>query len=288
MEGNFVVHLPVMIGQVLDYLRVSEKGVYVDATLGLGGYSKEILSRLGAEGRLIGIDRDEDAISMARERLGNGRVTFMRASFSEISELFEPESVDGVVFDLGLSMLQLRQKGRGFSFLTDEPLDMRMDRSQPLTAEIVINTYPEGELRRILREYGEERRASSIAKEIVRKRPIKTTRELSELVERVYGRRGKIHPATKTFQAIRIEVNSELKELSLGLLSAEKVLKRGGRLVVLSYHSLEDRIVKNFMRDFQRMGRLRVLTKKPLTPSLDELRENPSARSAKMRAGEKI
>ena len=288
MEGNFVVHLPVMVGQVLEYLRVSDKGVYVDATLGLGGYSKEILSRLGAEGRLIGIDRDEDAISIARGRLGNGRVTLMRASFSEISQLLEPDSIDGVVFDLGISMLQLRQKGRGFSFLTDEPLDMRMDRSQPLTAEKVINTYPEGELRRILREYGEEKKASLIEQEIVRRRPIRTTRELSELVERVYGRRARIHPATKTFQAIRIEVNSELKELARGLSSAEKVLKKGGRLVVVSYHSLEDRIVKNFMRDSQRMGRLRVLTKKPLTPSLDEMRANPSCRSAKMRAGEKI
>lgn len=285
---NTEIHLPVMLRQVLEYLNPVEGGLYVDATVGLGGHSSEILRRLGPRGRLIGFDKDEDALRIAKERLGNSRVILHRGSFTQMLNVVGKGQAYGVFFDLGVSMLQLRQRGRGFSFLADEPLDMRMDRSRTLTAEEVVNNYPEAELRRILYEYGEERLAPKIAKWIVRNRPIRTTKELASLVQRVYGGRGRLHPATRTFQALRIEVNDELGELNSGLRAASEVLRQGGRLVVISYHSLEDRVVKNFLREQRAQGRMRLLTKKPLTPDSEEVRANPSARSAKLRAAERL
>lgn len=288
------MHIPVLLKETIEILDIKPKGIYVDATVGLGGHSEAILSMLDEDGRLIGIDRDENALRYARERLGNKRVCLKKGRFSEIEGLIGSlniKKIDGILFDLGVSMLQLRDMQRGFSFMSEERIDMRMDSSQKLSAWDVINNYPEAELERIIRDYGEEPFAKKIAKAIVsnrRKATINTCLELSEIILRACGRRGRVHPATRTFQALRIEVNKELSELSNGLISAFSVLKSGGRLCVISYHSLEDRIVKNFMRDYAKNGLMKLITKKPLTPRIEEIRANPSSRSAKLRGGEKI
>jgi 16S rRNA (cytosine1402-N4)-methyltransferase len=287
-------HVPVLLNEVVDMLGVKESGTYVDATVGLGGHAAEIVSRLGPSGRFAGMDRDEVALAAARARLGNGRVHLMQGSFSGMQEMLSSVGItkaDGFLFDLGVSMLQLRDMGKGFSFLSTERLDMRMDTEQSLSAWEVVNRYREKELERILWEYGEEPHARKIAKAVVgqRKRAaITTCAELADLVLEVYGGRGKAHPATRTFQAVRIEVNRELDELRKGLCSALGMLMPAGRFCVISYHSLEDRIVKNFIRDSARQGLLKALTKKPVTPERDEIRKNPSSRSAKLRGAEKI
>ncbi len=268
--------------------------MYVDATLGLGGHSEEILKRVGAQGRVIGIDRDEEALKMATARLNDGRLVAKKGRFSDIENLLASEGieqVDGILFDLGVSMMQLKDLGRGFSFHSAERLDMRMDKGTGISAWDVVNGYPEKELIRILREYGEERAAARIAKAIVRyreNRSVDTCDELADVVSRAVGGRGRVHPATRTFQALRIEVNGEIEELRQGLASSLRMMKKGGRLCVISYHSLEDRIVKHFIRDNVQKGALKALTKKPLSPSLDELRENPSSRSAKLRGAERL
>lgn len=294
MLAHEITHIPVLIRETLEMLNVKANGTYIDATLGLGGHAEAVLSMLGSEGRLIGIDRDENAIGYARQRLGNGRVFLKNGSFSQIEGILfsmDIREVDGILFDLGVSMLQLKDMERGFSFSSDAWLDMRMDISQELTAWDIVNKYSEKDIERILKDYGEESFARKIAKAIIvnRKRsPINTCKDLSDIVAKVYGSRGKIHPATKTFQALRIEVNKELDELTKGLASALNVLKIGGRLCVISYHSLEDRIVKNFIRDSSKSGILKILTKKPITASLNEIRANPSSRSARLRGAEKI
>lgn len=275
-------------------LNIRENGTYVDATVGLGGHAVAMLSRLGSSGRLVGIDRDEYALGYARERLGNNRVALKKGSFSELRDILlslDIHKVDGILFDLGVSMLQLRELGRGFSFLSDARLDMRMDTEQELTAWHIVNKYPEKDIDRILREYGEEPYARRIAKAVVfnrMKKKIDTCRELADIVSRACGRRGKTHPATRTFQALRIEVNREMEELKKGLASAVNMLTSGGRLCVISYHSLEDRIVKNFIREGAMEGVLTILTKKPLTPAYEGIRKNPSSRSAKLRGAEKL
>jgi 16S rRNA (cytosine1402-N4)-methyltransferase len=287
-------HLPVLSGEVIELLSPVADGTYVDATIGLGGHSEEILKSIGPEGRIIGIDRDEEALKRAGARLKDDRVKLIRGSFSEMKELVREEGVsevDGVLFDLGVSMMQLKDAGRGFSFYSEERLDMRMDTSQELSAWQVVNRYPERELTRILREYGEEYRAPKIARAILGRRNTKTIdtcAELAAVVSAVYGGRGRIHPATKTFQALRIEVNREIEELARGLEAATSMLKKGGKLCVVSYHSLEDRAVKNFIRNRAKEGALRPLSKKPLVPGPLEAKENPSARSAKLRGAEKI
>lgn len=249
---------------------------------------------IGSDGRLIGIDRDEEALLVSGERLKDQRVQLRKGSFSEMEDILLPEEagrVDGILFDLGVSMMQFRDFRRGFSFLSDEKLDMRMDKSQPLTAWDVVNGYAEKDLVRVLKDYGEEYRASRIVRAIVesrRKKAVNTCAELASLVSRSVGRRGKIHPATKTFQALRMEVNSEVEELRSGLSSSLRLLKSGGRLCVISYHSLEDRAVKNFIRDNSRNGLLKTMTKKPITPDIREIRENPSSRSAKLRGAERV
>ena len=269
-------------------------GTYVDATVGLGGHAEEILKLIGPEGRLIGIDRDDEALKMAKERLGDSSVVLVKGRFSDLHDVLGEKGVhevDGILFDFGVSMMQFKDPRRGFSFSSDEPLDMRMDRSQELTAEDVVNTYSEKELERILREYGEERLAPKIARAIKRyrtNRKIITCRELAEIVLGVYRGRGRHHPATRTFQALRIAVNDEMQEIHKGLDAAVGLLRKGGRLCALSYHSLEDRQVKNFIRNADRQGVMRALTKKPLTPSRDEIRINPSARSAKLRGAERL
>jgi 16S rRNA (cytosine1402-N4)-methyltransferase len=286
-------HLPVLSGEVVELLSPVADGTYIDATIGLGGHSEEILKLVGPNGRLIGIDRDEEALKRAGARLKDDRVKLIRGSFSEMEKLVRAEGVrevDGVLLDLGVSMMQLKDTGRGFSFHSGERLDMRMDTSQGLSAWQVVNRYSEKDLIRILREYGEEYRAPRIARAILARRNTKTIDTCSELaavVSAVYGGRGRIHPATKTFQALRIEVNREIEELARGLESSLSMLKKGGRLCVISYHSLEDRVVKNFIRDRAKEGVLRPLSKKPLVPGLREARENPSARSAKLRGAEK-
>lgn len=289
-----LIHTPVLLKESVDMLDVKENGVYVDATAGLAGHAAEILSRIGKGGMLVCIDRDENALRISREKLGNGRTCFVKGNFSEMREILSGLNIseaDGVLFDLGVSMLQLREGKRGFSFLSGERLDMRMDASQKLTAWEVVNKYPEKELERILREYGEEPFARRIAKAVCiqrKKAAIKTCVELSGIISDVCRRRGKTHPATKTFQALRIEVNKELDELKKGLSSALDSLKSGGRVSVISYHSLEDRIVKNFFRDNARNGLVRLLTVKPAVPGYDEIRRNPSSRSAKLRGAERI
>ncbi len=288
------MHIPVLLKEMIEMLNIRANGTYIDATVGLGGHSEKLLSILGAQGRLVGIDRDDSALEHASERLGNHRVILRKGAFSQMKEILlglNIEEVDGVLFDLGVSSLQLKELGRGFSFLSNAKLDMRMDTAQQLTAWDVVNTYSEMDIGRILKEYGEDPFARKIARAIVAKRkksPISTCAELAEIVIGVCGRRGKTHPATRTFQALRIEVNRELDELKEGLRSALNILNMGGRLCVISYHSLEDRIVKNFMRDSAKEGHLRLLTKKPVTPLRDEIRRNPSSRSAKLRTGERL
>ena len=287
-------HTSVLVKEIVEMLNLKENGTYVDATVGFGGHASEILAGIGPDGRLIGIDRDDVALGHSRERLGNDRVYLRKGSFSDLQDTLlsmNIDKVDGILFDLGVSMFQLKELGRGFSFMSNERLDMRMDTEQELTAWHVVNRYREKDLERILKEYGEETVARKIAVAIVaaRKRaPLNTCAELAGLVMEVYGGRGKTHPATRTFQALRIEVNKELDELKKGLGSTLSVLKTGGRVCVISYHSLEDRIVKNFIRDNAKNGLLRMLTKKPLTPAFEEMRKNPSSRSAKLRGAERV
>lgn len=287
-------HLPVLVGEVNEILVPAGNGIYIDATVGLGGHSEQILRVLGPDGKILGIDRDEEALKRTGERLKDSRLVLMKGNFSDINSLLHSQGIneaDGVLFDLGVSMMQLRDLKRGFSFRSDERLDMRMDSSQEFSAWDVVNRYPEKELVRILKDYGEEYNAPRIVRAIAvsrEEKDIETCSELAEIIEGAVGRRGRIHPATKTFQALRIEVNKEMEELKKGLEASLSVLKKGGRLCVISYHSLEDRLVKNFIRDNAREGILKQLSKKPLIPGAEELRANPSSRSAKLRGAERL
>ncbi len=289
-----IIHLPVLRERALQMLNIRQEGIYVDATTGLGGHAHAILQEIGSHGRLIGIDRDDEALRSTKARLSDSRVTLMRGNFSDMETMICSQgiaAVDGILFDLGVSSLQLRSLERGFSFTSDASLDMRMDRNQKISARDIVNRYPEYELVRIFREFGEERLAKKIAKAISRRRekkPIETCAELAEIAENVYGTKGRIHPATRIFQALRIAVNDELSQLEKGLHASLHLLKQSGRLCVISYHSLEDRIVKHFIADHARKGVLKKITKKPVTPAPEELRMNPSSRSAKLRVGEKI
>jgi 16S rRNA (cytosine1402-N4)-methyltransferase len=289
-----IEHKPVFLSGSLELLAVRENGVYVDMTVGLGGHAAALLDKIGAGGLIVGIDRDEAALSRAAERLKDERVRLEKGCFSEIREILSGlgiEAVDGIFFDLGVSMMQLKDHDRGFSFMSDAKLDMRMDPSQKLSAWEVVNRYSEKELQRVLLEYGEEPLFRKIAKRIVSARhasSIDTCAGLADIVLQAYGGRGKTHPATRTFQALRIEVNGELGELRKGLAGAAGVLKTGGRLCVISYHSLEDRIVKNMFREMGKEGIIKVLTRKPLVPAREEILANAAARSAKIRGAEKI
>ncbi|MBN2655025.1 MAG: 16S rRNA (cytosine(1402)-N(4))-methyltransferase RsmH [Nitrospirae bacterium] len=288
------IHIPVLFREVVEMLNLRESGIYIDATLGLGGHSAGILSGIGENGVLIGIDRDEAALALAAERLSDKRATLRRGSFSDIAELAtneHSEEFDGILFDLGTSMLQMRDMQRGFSFNSEDRLDMRMDDTQDLSAWEVVNRYRQEELEKIIKEYGEDPFARRIARAITSSRKVKnidTCSELASIIQKACGRHGKTHPATRTFQALRIEVNRELDQLRKGLVESTRLLRKGGRLCVISYHSLEDRIVKNFFRDSSKDGLLKVLTKKPVVPQRDEIRQNPSSRSAKLRGAEKI
>jgi|WetSurMetagenome_2_1015567.scaffolds.fasta_scaffold00413_14 16S rRNA (cytosine1402-N4)-methyltransferase len=287
-------HLPVLLPEVIDLLAIRADGIYVDMTVGLGGHSAAILERLGPKGRLIGIDRDPAALGIAAERLKDERAILLKGRFGDAPEIISGlgiKEVDGALFDLGVSMLQLKEHDRGFSFMSDARLDMRMDMLEGPSAWDVINRYSEKELQRVLTDYGEEPLFRKIAKRIVIARQpssIDTCAELADIVLRAYGGRGKTHPATRTFQAIRIEVNQELEQLKKGLAAAVGTLRTQGRICVIAYHSLEDRIVKNTFREMGRAGTISVLTKKPLAPARDEILRNPASRSAKLRGAEKI
>lgn len=287
-------HLPVLVREVNEILVLNMDGFYIDATVGLGGHSEQILRMIGRDGKVLGIDRDDEALKRTGEKLMDSRLILKKGNFSDIGALLHSQGIDeadGILFDLGVSMMQLRDLERGFSFNSDERLDMRMDRSLDFSAWDVVNGYPEKELIRILKEYGEEYNAPRIVRAISsfrQRKSIDTCSELAGIISGAVGRRGRINPATKTFQALRIEVNKEIEELKKGLDASLKILKKGGRFCVISYHSIEDRVVKNFIRDNARQGTLKQLMKKPMTPGTEELRANPSSRSAKMRGAERL
>lgn len=287
------VHAPVLVPGVLALLDPKPDNIVVDATLGLGGHAEAILSRLGEHGKLIGIDQDESALSLASNRLksfGSKFVT-LRGNFRNIGDLVGSagyKSVDRILLDLGVSSLQLDDGTRGFSFKFDAPLDMRMDPSSAITAGDVVASYSEEELVRIFEDYGEEPRAKLIAKRIVEtrtKQPILTT---GDLVRIVGGRIGRIHPATRVFQALRMEANDELGAIRDGLPQALDLLGSGGRLAVISFHSVEDRLVKQLFKQWEEDGRIKLINKKVLQATWEEKKENPRSRSAKLRVIEKI
>ena len=283
-------HVPVLIEEAMEWLRVLPHGAYLDCTLGGGGYARAILQRL-TSGRLIAIDRDPSAIGAARERLREygDKVLYFHSSFGALGEIWEQVGrmpLDGIVADLGVSREQLEEAARGFSFLTDGPLDMRMDTEQTLTAAWIVNHYGEKPLADLIYRFGEERRSRRISRAIVRARPLAGTRQLAEVVERAAPRtsRDRIHPATRTFQALRIAVNDELGELEKLLDTAPPLLAPGGRFVAVSFHSLEDRAVKQALRRWADQGVLTILTKHVIRPGEEETRANPASRSAKLRA----
>ena len=312
MEEKDYGHKPVLLEECLEALAIRPGGTYLDGTLGRAGHSLEILRRLKG-GRLIGIDRDMTAIEAARERLAEYKdhVTLVHGNFCDLGEILSSlhvDKVDGMLFDLGVSSPQLDEAQRGFSYMHDAPLDMRMDTSAALDARQVVNTWSGEELRRILYEYGEERYAPQIARAIVRRReerPLETTGELVEVIRSAMpaqALREKQHPAKRSFQAIRIAVNGELDALAPMLRSAAEGLKPGGRLAVITFHSLEDRIVKQTMRELAagcicppefpvcvcgRKPKLKLVTRKPIVSGAAELEENPRARSAKLRVAER-
>ena len=302
-------HKTVLYHEVTTILRPHQGGQYVDATLGAGGHSFSILSESTPDGLLLGIDRDSQALQIAQKRLERfgKRVFFKNASFIQMEELIEEigwRFIDGIIFDLGVSSMQLETPGRGFSFLKDEPLDMRFDQHNGITAAEIINNEKEEELARVIWENGEEPQARQIAAAICRARPLKSTAELTRLVSTIYrGPRGRIHPATRTFQALRMAVNQELQSLQSGLEQALHLLVCGGRMAIISFHSLEDRLVKQFIRRESKdcicppeqpictcghKASLKILTRHAITPSEDEIQKNSRARSAHLRAAEKI
>jgi 16S rRNA (cytosine1402-N4)-methyltransferase len=287
-------HTPVLAEEVLHWLRVKPEGTYLDATVGLGGHAVAIAQRL-TTGHLIGLDRDQQALEIARQRLREfeGRVTLVQADFARVQELAQEMSwppFDGVLADLGVSSLQLDTGERGFSFRQAGPLDMRMDLEGSLTAADIVNTVAEAELANLLYRLGEEHDSRRIARAIVRARPIRDTEHLATVVAGTRASRGRqrLHPATKTFLALRIAVNREMEALGQFLDRVPATLNLQGRWVVLSYHSLEDRLVKQSFRRWSQQGVLEVLTRKVICPSAAEMEANPRARSAKMRVAEKI
>ncbi len=291
-------HRPVLAAELISLLDPKPGMTIVDATVGGGGHAKAMMESVGGQARLIGIDRDPEAIRFAGERLsGFGPcVRLVRGRFSGLDEILDQEKIeqaDRIYFDLGVSSHQLEKAERGFSFSKDGPLDLRMDPEQGEPASAVLEELSEPELAKIFWEYGEERFSRRVARAVERRRrqglKLERTLELAGLIEAVIGRRGqRVHPATRIFQALRIYVNQELQELKEGLRRAVSRLNSGGRVAVISYHSLEDREVKQFFRALAKAGELGILTKKPVAPSEDELRENPRSRSAKLRVAERV
>jgi 16S rRNA (cytosine1402-N4)-methyltransferase len=289
-------HIPVLVEEVMTFLRCEAGRTYVDATLGGGGHASEILKRTAPDGVLIGMEWDEDALFEATRTLKpfGDRVRIFRENFIQLPDLMKDESVDGILLDLGLSSIQLEKEGRGFSFRGDSPLDMRMDQRLDQTAADLVNRLSLEELEYIISHYGEERWAKRIARAIIQERerePIRTTEALRRVVYRAIPKRfhsRRIDPATRTFQALRIKVNEELENLKKILDAGWKILKRGGRICIISFHSLEDRMVKETFRRLEKESEMRILTKKPVTPSEEEQKRNPRSRSAKLRCAERI
>jgi 16S rRNA (cytosine1402-N4)-methyltransferase len=300
-------HIPVLHDEVLTGLQVRPGGCYIDATLGAGGHAAGILAASAPNGKLLGLDADPEAVYFARQRLQTfgERAVLEVGNFRHLGKLAPSrgfDRVDGVLLDLGISSRQLADVARGFSFSAEGPLDMRLDPSQGRTAADLVNSLPETALADLLWEYGEERHSRRIARAIMAARPLRTTHQLAELVAKTVGRREKIHPATRTFQALRIATNEELAALTESLPQARDLLRPGGRLAVISFHSLEDRIVKRFFRHESRdcicppempvcncehQATLRLITRKPLRPSEAEVVENPRSRSARLRLAER-
>jgi 16S rRNA (cytosine1402-N4)-methyltransferase len=289
--GSDAGHVSVLLDETLELLAVRPGGLWVDGTVGLGGHARALLRASAPDGRLLGLDRDAETLERARGVLDEygPRVRLEAGDFREIPERLGRERADGVLLDLGVSSVQLDEAERGFSFQSDGPLDMRMDRREEETAADVVNRRPEKELADLIYAYGEERRSRRIARAIVRTReraPIRTTAELADIVRRATpggGRGGRLHPATRTFQALRIHVNRELEGLGPALERIVGCLVPEGRLAVIAFHSLEDRTVKTTFRELSRRGH-RLLTKKPVRPSEAEVRKNPRSRSARLRA----
>ena len=291
-----MAHIPVLLNAVLEYFNPQPNQNFIDATVGDGGHAKAILEKTAPNGKLIAIDRDIESIIRAKSNLrdfGN-RVLFTNDSFGNILKIAEENGINnigGILFDFGMSTNQLENSGRGFSFQKDEILDMRFDSNNPLTAEDVVNDYSETRLADIFKKYGEETKAKKIAKTIAaarRMKRIKTTKELVEIIEKVSRRHGKLHPATLIFQALRIEVNQELAEIERTLADILKVLAKGGKAAFISFHSLEDRLIKNWSRDLHRKNIIKILNKKPIMAFDEEININPKSRSAKLRVIEKI
>ena len=302
MERNSARHVPVLLQDAIRYLSVRAGGTYLDATLGLGGHAAAIARELGSQGRLIGFDRDPDALELVRTRLESlsqelgeemPQWELHGEPFSAMSRYVAEGSLDGLLADFGVSSMQLDEAHRGFSFQADGPLDMRMDPRRGATAEQVVNQADEKVLADLIYEFGEERRSRRFARAIVRARPIETTAQLAKVLSAVApamkSERGRhhIHPATRIFQALRIYVNAELDEIAALLKVAPRLLKPGGRLVVISFHSLEDRLAKDALRSGAREGIFEVYTRKPVTANEEETDRNPRARSAKLRAAER-
>jgi 16S rRNA (cytosine1402-N4)-methyltransferase len=310
-------HEPVLYNEVMTVLAPRTGGRYIDATLGAGGHARGILERSAPDGRLLGIDQDLQALQVAREALAGygARVTLVHGSFTQLAALAREHEfypADGVLLDVGVSSMQLSTAGRGFSWMLEGPLDMRMDpETMETTAADLVNTLPEVELADVLYRYGEERMSRRIARAIVRARPLRTTTELADLIAHAVGHRGRIHPATRSFQALRVAVNDEIEALAEGLRQAVEVLAPGAALALISFHSLEDRLAKRYFRQLAQapyavgtpsrasaiatasrvlgeVGGVRLLTRKPVRPSLAEQQRNPRSRSAKLRAIEKL
>ena len=304
MEFN---HIPVLLKECIEELKIKEDGIYVDGTMGGAGHSIEIVKKLSENGLLIGIDRDEDAIKVAKDRLKTFKnVEYYNDNHDNIKNILNGRKVDGILLDLGVSSYQIDDESRGFSYTKETNLDMRMDKTQNLTAEKVINTYSEDDLANIIFEYGEEKFARKIARNICeyrKEKDIKTTKQLVEIIEKSIPYKEDGHPAKRTFQAIRIEVNNEIKPLYNTITDSIECLKQGGRLCVITFHSLEDRAVKKAYADNigkctcpkdlpycicgnKKMGE--IITKKPIIPTKEEIEKNPRSKSAKLRVFEKI
>ncbi|MBE6065301.1 16S rRNA (cytosine(1402)-N(4))-methyltransferase RsmH [Clostridium cochlearium] len=306
-------HISVLLDECIEGLNIKENGIYVDCTLGGAGHSKEILKRLSKEGKLVGIDQDEEALGAASEKLKEyENVLYKHSNFYYIKDVLEElqvGKVDGILMDLGVSSYQLDEKSRGFSYMQDAPLDMRMNKKSSLDAYEVVNFYDENKLAKIIKEYGEERFAKRIANFIVENRKnkkIETTGELVDIIKRAIPakfRREGPHPAKRTFQAIRIEVNGELEILNKAIEDSVKGLKSGGRIAIITFHSLEDRIVKNKFKELEdpcicprdfpictcgRQPLVKIITRKPIEPSKEEVERNPRSRSAKLRIAERL
>lgn len=303
-----LLHTPVLLDEVLEGLEIRPGGRYIDCTVGTGGHARAILERSDPDGELLGIDLDLAAIAVAERQLSSfgKRVTLVHDSFAQLSAIASAEGfipADGILLDLGLSSLQLESAERGFSFQKDGPLDMRMDRDGDITAAHLVNELDGAELAEIIAKHGEEVKARAIARAIVRNRPLGTTLELANVVARAVGRSRRLHPATRTFQALRIAVNEELEALSTVLPPIPEILAKGGRMAIISFHSLEDRLVKDFMVRESRdclcppeivvcacghKRTLQILTKKPVRPSANEVAQNPRSRSAKLRVAMRV